>query len=218
MKRNVIVSFALLIALIVSLLTVHAEDQVIINNWNEPTPEQIEEAVRNRMPLPEEYSGRSFGIRSASDATTRIYTNVQFTYCEINDKYNPIGYATYRNRSGSNVTLPYSQNRTKTTAWNVTANISGNASIIASAIAKIQAAVGVPVGISATMSQSSAENATMTVPSGKTGTIYAYHSAVEVQGTISWADMDGGVIVGGGIENVGGAFIISGIYFENEES
>lgn len=99
----------------------------------------------------------------------------------------------------------------------MTGNVSGKTAIEVPVVAKIEVALGLSVGRSTTTAQSSTIIATMSVPNNKIGTIYAFHSAAEVQGKVSWTDMDNeGVIYGVGTENIGGAFIINGVYFESE--
>lgn len=150
-------------------------------------------------------------------AMTKYYTNVQLTTCQRNNYYNPIGFSTYKNSSSLPATLQYSQGQTVQTTWNVTGNVSASTSVSVPVLAKVQATAGVTVGRSTTTQQSSTAIATMTIPANKTGTIYAFHGAVEAQGTITWVNMDDdGIIYGSGIEAIGGAFIMNGVYFENE--
>lgn len=207
-------AFALVAAL--SALSVYANDSAVnvFGIWSEPAAEQLRSALDNRMVLPDLHTE---AYAQSIPLANRYYFNVQFSYCELNAAYSPIGYTSYQNTGSQNVVLPYYQGAGKTTPWNVTGNISGNAEIRMMILAKVQAMTGMPVEMSVSTASSSTTAATMTVPPFKTGYIYAYHSAVEVQGSISWADMtDDGVITGGGKENVGGALIVNGVHFENE--
>lgn len=213
-KRFAGAAFALAAALLVLPVYAHDSAMNVFGIWSEPAVEQLRSALDNRMALPDLHTETHM---QSTPTANRYYCNVQLSYCELNSTYNPIGYTSYQNTGSQSVMLPYYQGAGKTTPWNITGNISGNTEVRALVLAKVQAMTGMPMGISCTTASSSTAIATMTVPPFKTGCIYAYHSAVEAQGTISWADMtDAGVITGGGKENVGGAFIVNGVHFENE--
>ena len=134
--------------------------------WEEPTPEQIEEAIKNRMPLPEE----DFSIMASRRAYERLYGSITYTVRPtLNRMYNPIGNVSATNRTGSPTPLSYTQAQTKTTTWNVTASVSGEAEVGTRLIASIKATVGGSVGASWTTQRGRNFSYSSNISPGKTG-------------------------------------------------
>ncbi len=192
------------------LLPVYAA-AVLFQPWEPPSSAQLQQAAEGRMPLP-------LGA-AARHVPRRYYVNVQLTHCAVNSRYQPIGQARYENTSDTPVVLAYSQAQAAATAWDVTDNLLHNEALCALVCAKIRESLPLSFCSSVTTPRSQTPNADLTVPPGKTGSICAYHSAIETQGSVTWVEMDDeGVIRGAGKSPFGGAFILEGIYLENEIS
>lgn len=219
MKKYTTKFLKCLLLAVFTMQGVYALDAGTADSWKEPTEAQIQDAAADRLPLSaEEESGERFC--GPNSEVTRYYTNVELTACERKDPYSPIGHMTYRNTTGAPVLLRYVQDwqgETKTTDWDVTDNIRDRGDIKAAVISKIEQTLGVSVGMSTTTPRSGTVLGTMTIPAYKTGTISAYHSAVEIQGTVLWQDADGsGTVYATGREKIGGAFIIDGVYLKKD--
>ena len=209
MKRKL--AAALLAALFAVSSAAGAAPAESPGNWSSPTPAQLQKARDSRLSLPQESSPPP-----PPAGASRHYVNVQFTCCALNPTYNPIGFTVLENTGGSTVTLFYAQGQEKSTVWQTTANIVENPAVQALVLAAVREETGLPAGDFAVAPQSLAAQATLPVAPGETGSILAYHSAVETCGAFTWADVDqNGAIVACGREPFGGAFILSGLYLEN---
>lgn len=200
-----------------------AQGTEVQRQWRAPTAQQARAAAAGRMALPAEEETPPLDENGVNPATQRhrYYTSVQLEAYRINLTYDPMGYATYHNRGTNDVTLEYVQGKTVTTQWEATANMREKPVVRRMVLAKLQAECqevqNLSIQTSVTLGRSTEGLATMTVSPGKTGTLSAYHSAVEVRGRIGWQEVDQeGTVWATGSEAVGGAFLANGMHYVAE--
>ena len=198
------------------LATAQSDDLQVLKSTftSEPGQKQIEAMNECALPVYEGKSTREI----LPDGLQRIYGEVVFDNSLVNNRYRFIGQWSAYNGTSKDGKLEYTQGRTETTKWDVSATVSGKTEIKNAFFKKLEASFGVALGTSYTTQSSSTTTYTMTVSPHKTGYIDAYHKSGYGKGYIKYFDYTpAGRLVNSGKIEISGHAIVQGVHYDSYE-